>query len=91
METTSRLPLHFTTAEEAKGLQFNAVMIPELECFSSMEKHLYIAMTRAKDSLYLASATGSNLGVCVEQLLEAGAIYEEMNHPSLIYCERCKV
>ena len=81
---TSRLPLHLTTAEEAKGLQFNAVMIPELECFSSMEKYLYIAMTRAKDSLYLASATGSNLGVCVEQLLEAGAIYEETSHPRLI-------
>jgi superfamily I DNA/RNA helicase len=82
-DLTSRFPLHIATAEDVKGLQFNAVLIPGLECFASVEKHLYVAMTRAKDALYLASPIATKLGECVEKLKELGALYEEPTRPRL--------
>ena len=80
---TRRLPVHITTAAQTKGLQFNAVLIPDLGSFSSLERHLYIAMTRAKDALYLATKAGSELNNSLKQLLAIGAISAEKTRPKV--------
>ena len=80
-DLTNRLPLHITTAEQAEGLQFNAVFISDSSRFSSRERHLYIAMKRAKDALCLASLKGTDHGAYINNLISACAIYENYSRP----------
>ncbi|MGX3011913.1 3'-5' exonuclease [Helicobacter sp. 23-1044] len=61
--------LHITTFHSAKGLEFDTVIIPDFEnyekCFDkkyksetlTQRKALYVAMTRAKENLYLVANT----------------------------------
>ena len=79
----SRIPLHIASADSVKGLQFNAVLIPDLSQFALTERHLYVAITRAKDALYLANPIDSNLTECMNILNENGIIQMQTSRPTL--------
>lgn len=54
---TRRFDVHFTDALEAKGLEFDVVVVPDLAAFE-LERtigcnQLYVALTRAKHSLFI--------------------------------------
>jgi hypothetical protein len=54
---TRRFDVHFTDALEAKGLEFDAVIVPDLAGFALEStigrNQLYVALSRAKHSLFI--------------------------------------
>jgi UvrD-like helicase C-terminal domain len=62
-DLTKRVNVHFTEVRETKGLEFDAVIVPDLGTFQLNEpvgrNQLYVAISRAKQSLMLGCANGS--------------------------------
>jgi DNA helicase IV len=56
-DLTGRFDIHFTHVYETKGLEFDVVVIPDLEAFNLESEigrnQLYVAVSRAKHALFL--------------------------------------
>lgn len=59
-DLTKRVNVHFTEVRETKGLEFDAVVVPDLGTFEWNEpvgrNQLYVAISRAKQSLMIGCA-----------------------------------
>lgn len=62
-DLTKRVNVHFTEARETKGLEFDAVIVPNLGTFDLDEpvgrNQLYVAISRAKQSLMIGCSSKS--------------------------------
>jgi superfamily I DNA/RNA helicase len=73
---TERFKTHFTTPLDAKGLEFDVVVIPDISEFSEDDpieiNGLYVAVSRSRYALLLGCAsTCADRGI-VHRLLQAG-------------------
>ncbi len=74
-----RFDIHFTPVFETKGLEFDVVVIPDLEAFGLETEigrnQLYVAMSRAKHGLFLACGS-KHRSKDISSLIESGLIRE---------------
>ena len=75
---TRRFDVHFTDARETKGLEFNVVIVPDLGAFaldtSTGRNELYVALSRAKNSLLLGCAEEKTSRPELADLARAGLL-----------------
>ena len=62
-DLTKRVNVHFTEVRETKGLEFDAVIVPDVGVYELDDpigrNQLYVAISRAKQSLMIGCANGS--------------------------------
>jgi len=80
---TERFKTHFTTPLDAKGLEFDVVVIPDMSEYAEDDpiaiNGLYVAVSRARHALLLGcDATRAKTGI-VRQLLDSGHLRLESN------------
>jgi superfamily I DNA/RNA helicase len=77
-DLTKRVNVHFTEVRETKGLEFDAVIVPDVGVFelddSIGRNQLYVAISRAKQSLMLGCANSSIGRSDIRKLEEEGLI-----------------
>jgi UvrD-like helicase C-terminal domain len=77
-DLTKRVNIHFTSARETKGLEFDAVIVPDLGSFELDARvgrnQLYVALTRARQSLLIGCAADSIRRPEIESLGQAGLV-----------------
>ena len=72
-----RFDIHFTSVFETKGLEFDVVVIPDLEAFNLESEigrnQLYVAISRAKHGLFLACGS-KRPSKEISSLIESGFV-----------------
>jgi DNA helicase IV len=62
-DLTKRVNVHFTEVRETKGLEFDAVIVPDVGAFELDgligRNQVYVAISRAKQSLMIGCSNGS--------------------------------
>jgi DNA helicase IV len=73
---TERLKTHFTTPLEAKGLEFDVAVVPDISEFNEVDaislNGLYVAVSRPRHALLLGCERSSLGHMVVKQLLDRG-------------------
>ncbi|MFT4118040.1 ATP-binding domain-containing protein [Bradyrhizobium sp.] len=77
-DLTKRINIHFTEVREAKGLEFDVVIVPDIASFELDRiigcNQAYVAISRAKHSLLLGCATNSASWDVIENLRQKSLI-----------------
>jgi hypothetical protein len=77
-DLTKRVNVHFTEVRETKGLEFDAVIVPDLGSFELDgligRNQLYVAITRAKYSLMLGCPNASIVRSDIRSLEQEGLV-----------------
>jgi DNA helicase IV len=77
-DLTKRVNVHFTEVLETKGLEFDAVIVPDIGAFELDgligRNQVYVAISRAKQSLMIGCANGSIGRSDVRKLEQEGLI-----------------
>jgi superfamily I DNA/RNA helicase len=75
-DLTKRVNVHFTEVHETKGLEFDAVIVPDVGAFELDgligRNQVYVAISRAKQSLMIGCADGSVHRADIRKLEDEG-------------------
>jgi DNA helicase IV len=75
-DLTKRVNVHFTEVRETKGLEFDVVIVPDIGAFEWDDvigrNQIYVAISRAKQSLMMGCTNRSGERPEVEDLIEKG-------------------
>ncbi len=78
---TRRFDIHFTDALEAKGLEFDVVVVPDVGAFKLSDalgrNHLYVALSRAKHSLFVGCHDAAIQSEGVAKLIASGLMVSQ--------------
>jgi superfamily I DNA/RNA helicase len=77
-DLTKRVNVHFTEVRETKGLEFDAVIVPDLGAFdlegTMGRNQVYVAISRAKQCLMLGCVRNSIVRSDINRLVQEGLL-----------------